>query len=90
MRLRITLWAGAGFLVACGWALFVFVTSPHTNERMQAVWILAGLTCPIILAGSHFPLGLYQVLAANTATYALLGLILETLRRRPAHRVSYP
>jgi len=30
----------------------------------------------------HFGLHFYWVLAANAATYALLGLIMETLRQR--------
>jgi hypothetical protein len=80
MKYRIAMWAGAGFLVAVSWALYVFSTFPHTNERMRDVWILAAVTCPITLV-SHFPVSLYQVLAANAATYALVGLIVETLRR---------
>ena len=79
MKNRIAMWAGVGFLVAACWALYAFATAPLTNERMRDVWILACVTCPIILA-SHFPLSLYWVLAANAATYALVGLIVETLR----------
>jgi hypothetical protein len=80
MKYRIAIWAGAGFLVAACWALYVLATFPNANERMQSIWILAAVTCPITLV-SHFPVSLYQVLAANTATYALFGLIGETLRR---------
>ena len=75
------MWAGAGFLVAASWALYIFATFPHTNERMRDVWILAAVSCPVTLIGPHFPVSLYSVLAANAATYALVGLIVETLRR---------
>ncbi len=38
---------------------------------------LARLSCPVAIVGSHYPLGLYSVLAANVATYALVGLVKE-------------
>ncbi len=82
MRSRIAMWAGAGFLVAGCWVLFVFATHPNTNEWMRYVWPLAFVTCPVTAVGSRFPVSLYQVLAANAATYALFGLIVELTRRR--------
>jgi uncharacterized BrkB/YihY/UPF0761 family membrane protein len=82
MRSRIAMWAGAGFLVAGCWVLFVFATHPNTNEWMRYVWPLAFVTCPVTAVGSRFPVSLYQVLAANAVTYALLGLIVELTRRR--------
>jgi hypothetical protein len=88
MKNRIAMWAGAGFLVAC-WAFYAFATFPLTNERMRDVWILASVTCPINLV-SHFPLSLYGVLAANAATYALVGLIVETLRQNQTAEGSKP
>jgi hypothetical protein len=84
MRNRIAMWAGAGFVVASCWALYVLATSPFTNERMQDLWLLAGITCPITLA-SHHPIGLWSVLIANAATYALVGLIVETLCKYRSH-----
>src|SRR5208337_2577689 len=41
-------------------------------------------TCPIALLSSY-PIRLYWVLLANTATYALVGLVVETLRQRLRH-----
>lgn len=86
MKIRIAIWAVAGFLVAGFWSLYVLATAPHTNERMHDVWLLAGISCPIIFAHSH-PVNVYQVLIANAATYALIGLVVEALRknRTPAH-----
>jgi hypothetical protein len=81
MKKRIAMWAVAGFLVASFWALYVLATAPHTNERMHDVWILAGISCPIIFARS-FPVSEYQVLITNAATYALIGLVVEVLRRK--------
>jgi hypothetical protein len=48
------------------------------------LWTLARWTCPIAALGSHFHfgVGLYQVLVANAATCAFLGLAVETRRRR--------
>jgi hypothetical protein len=46
---------------------------------------LVRLTCPIAIVGSHYPVGLYSSLAANVATYALVGLVVETLRRQVNH-----
>lgn len=85
MKKRIAIWTGAGFLVALFWALYVLATAPHTNERMHDVWILAGISCPIIFARSH-PVSVYQVLVANAATYALIGLVVEALRRNRTRR----
>ena len=85
MKLRIAIWASAGFLVAAFWALFAIATFPSTSERIRDVWILISLTCPISIAGMHYPISLYAVLVANTVTYALVGLIVESLRQRLHH-----
>jgi hypothetical protein len=50
---------------------------PMTSME-RFVLILACITCPTVLAGIYF----YWVLIANAATYALVGLIVETLRRK--------
>ena len=85
MKYRIALWCSAGFLVAGFWALFAFATFPATNERLKDLWALVSLTCPVAIAGRHYPISLYEALAANAVTYALVGLIVETLRHQPHH-----
>ncbi len=85
MKYRIAVWAGAGFLVAGFWALFAIVTFPSTSERMRDVWTFVCFTCPVAIAGRHYAITLYEVLAANAVTYALIGLIVETLRHRLHH-----
>jgi len=85
VKYRITMWASVGFLVAGFWALFAIATFPSTSERMRDVWTLVTLTCPIAIAGMHFPISLYETLAANAVTYALLGLIVETVCHQLHH-----
>jgi len=85
MKYRIALWGSAGFLVAGFWALFAWATFPSTNERLRDLWVLVSLTCPVAIAGRHYPISLYEVLVANTVTYALAGLIVETLRHQLHH-----
>ena len=52
---------------------------------MREVWPLVSLTCPVAIAGMRYPISLYETLAANAVTYALVGLIVETLRRQLHH-----
>ena len=85
MKSRIAMWAGAGFIVAAFWALFAIATFPSTVERMRDVSTLISVTCPIAIAGRHYPISLFEALAANTATYALIGVMVETLRRQLHH-----
>jgi hypothetical protein len=85
MKFRIALWSSAGFLVAGGWALYAIATFPSTSERMRELWTLISVTCPIAMAGMHYPISLYWTLIANAATYALVGLIVETLRHPLNH-----
>jgi hypothetical protein len=84
MKYRIAIWAAAGFLVASGWAVYFFVR----NKDLQIEPIVSTLirsTCPIAIVGSHYPISLYLTLAANVATYVLVGVVVETLRRQFNH-----
>ena len=88
MKNRIVVWAVAGFLVASGWAVYFLVASKdHLMEPMgPIVSILVQLTCPIAIVGlHHYPVSVRLSLVANVATYALVGLALETLRRQLNH-----
>ena len=84
MKYRIAMWASAGFLVAGGWALY-FASRNKDNPIEPMVYTLARLTQPIALLVQHSAVSLYWVLVANTVTYALLGLMVETLRRQLNH-----
>ena len=86
MKNRIAIWAGAGFLVAACWALY-FAMRSKDNPIEPIVYALGFLTQPVVLIGSYFHFGMsfYLVILANAATYALVGLVVETLRQRLQH-----
>ncbi len=84
MKYRISIWAAAGFLVASGWAVYFFVKNKDLPME-PIVSALMRLSCPIAIVGSHYPVSLYSAVAANVATYALVGLVVETLRRQFKH-----
>jgi hypothetical protein len=84
MKYRIAIWAAAGFLVAGGWAVYFFVKNKDLPIE-PLVSTLVRLTCPIAIVGSHYPVSIYSALAANLATYALVGSVVETVRRQLNH-----
>jgi hypothetical protein len=90
MKYRIAAWATVGFLVAAFWALFAVATFPSTSDRMRELWTLVCITCPIAIAGMHHAISLYETLAANTVTYAMVGLVVETLGKQLHHGWSRP
>jgi hypothetical protein len=81
MKSRITVWASTGFLVAGWWALYALAAKPPAMTSADPIIRLVRLTCPIALLSSY-PIRIYWVLLANAATYALVGLTVETLRQR--------
>jgi hypothetical protein len=83
MKYRIALWAAAGLLIASGWAVYFSVTSKGLIDPIVSA--LLRFTCPVAIVGLHYPVSLYLALVANVATYALVGLAVETLRRQVAH-----
>jgi hypothetical protein len=80
MKYRIAIWAAAGFLVASGWAIYFFARNKDLPIE-PTMSVLIRLSCPIAIVGSHHPVSLYSALAANAATYAVVGLVVQTLRR---------
>jgi hypothetical protein len=84
LKYRIAIWAAAGFFVATGWAVY-FLLADKELPIPASVSTLVRLTCPIAIVGAHHPVSIYSALAANVATYALLGLVVEILRRQLSH-----
>lgn len=83
MRHRILIWASLGFLVACCWIIYSFLTPPGylgASMRNPIVQALAFTSLPISIAGRYFPLHFWWIPPINAATYAAVGLIVETLR----------
>jgi hypothetical protein len=80
---RTAMWAGIGAMAAAAWGLY-FATADKAIPIGAVVYILTRLTCPVVAIGLYFfdfPLGLNSVIATNAATYALVGLIVETIRQ---------
>lgn len=84
LKNRVVIWAAVGLFVAGGWAVYFLLASKNLPVE-PIVSILVQLTCPIAMVGSHYPVSLYFALAANVATYALAGLVVEILRRQLKH-----
>jgi hypothetical protein len=84
MKYRIAVWATTGFLVASAWAIYFLVASKGQLTQ-PIVSTLVQLTCPIAIVGWHYPVSLSSALLANVATYALIGLVVEALRRQLNH-----
>ena len=88
---RIVVWAGAGFVVACGWILFAFLTPPEyltSALRKPLVETVAIASCPIVFAGRYVPLPFWAIPPVNAATYTVIGLIVEMLRRKSTPRMA--
>jgi len=81
VKYRIAIWAAACFLIAGGWAVYFFLANKDLPIE-PLVSTLVRLTCPIAIVGAHYPVSIHSALLANVATYALVGLVVETLRRR--------
>ena len=77
MKLRIAIWTGVGALVVVLWTFYISATSPTPFGNLRT---LAYLTCPIAMA-DHHAVRFYFVLLINAATYALVGTVVENMRR---------
>lgn len=89
MRQRIAGWAAAGFLIASCWLVYLSARSFPLTSGETMIYALARLSQPVVSLGSYFHFGIrfYWVILANTATYALVGLLAESVRKKlhPAH-----
>ena len=83
MKSRIAIWAVTGALVVVFWTLYLFAIFPAPLGMAR---MLMELTCPIALV-RHSALGVYSVLLVNAVTYALVGMVVETLRRQHQTRL---
>lgn len=84
MKYRIAGWAAAGFLVASGWAIYFLLRSKDQSIG-PIMSSFVQLSCPVAIVGSHYPVSIYSSLVANAATYALIGLLVETFWRQFRH-----
>jgi thiosulfate reductase cytochrome b subunit len=77
MKSRIAIWAASGALIVGLWSIYLFDAS---GAPRGFVAILLDLTCPIALARQHH-MTINFVILANVLTYALAGLVVETMWR---------
>ena len=77
MKSRIAIWACGGAVIVALWSIYL---SNMPGAPRGIVAILLDATCPIALARQHHMVFNFVVLA-NALTYALAGLILETMWR---------
>jgi len=91
MKYRIAMWASAGLLVVCGWQFYIHAIAPAQIAADPTAWALALLSCPIIALGFYLGFGVQigWVLVANAFTYALIGLLVETIGRRIRHVLQF-
>jgi hypothetical protein len=82
---HVGVWAAAGLLIAMGWGLY-FATANKATPIRPLVYALARLTQPVVATVVYFnpdvPLDLHSAVVANAATYALVGIIVETVRKQ--------
>ena len=86
MKRRIAIWACVGFQVACCWVLYTFVAPLDRLMMMMrepAVRAILFMSCPVVSAVRDLPLPFWSVPVINAASYAVAGLIVEMLRRKP-------
>jgi len=81
MKSRIAIWATLGALVVVGWRVYIAATLSNPLGGDSIGRALVHLTCPISIGSPPHPQGFYFVLIANAATYALAGVVVETMRR---------
>jgi hypothetical protein len=81
MKSRIVIWTTLGALVVVVWRVYISATLSNPLGRGGVGRALVYLTCPIAMARQYHPQGFYFVLIANAATYALAGVLVETMWR---------
>jgi len=78
----IVIWASAGLIVALGWGVY-FANANRAEPIGPIIYTLSRLTVPVVAIAASYglPIGLRPAIVANAVTYALIGLILGTIRR---------
>ena len=80
MKLRVAIWSVLGALVVVVWRVYISLTLSNPLGANGIGRAFVYFTCPIAIASKH-PQGFYFVLLVNAVTYALVGLVGETIRR---------
>ena len=83
MKFRLALWAVIGAIIAYGWGLY-FASVDKATAIGPIVFTLAVVTVPVagLVSYFHLTFGVTASIVWNTGTYAVIGLILEMIRRQ--------
>ena len=79
MSRNIGIWALVGFVVACFWVAIGITIGARYNLGQST---LALITAPASYVGRLVPLTFYWFVLLNAATYAVVGLGTEFVRRQ--------
>ena len=82
MGFRIAIWAIVGAAISAGWG-FYFATGDKSIPVGSMVAIFASITQPVAAVVAYFqvPFGVTAAVAWNACAFAVIGVIVETLRR---------
>lgn len=79
MNRRIGLWTLVGLVVAGCWVAIAAFTPQSYNPGL--FWIAAAISAPASLLGRKMPLGAQWFMVLNGGIYAVVGSLIELLRR---------
>ena len=83
MKNRVALWGSAGFAVSLSWFIYAVTRPVPLTLGNHFLWTLVKVTQPVIATG--LPMKFYWVFLCNALTYALIGLMFESVRLRLHH-----
>lgn len=78
MLRRIGLWALGGLAVALFWLVLILIFPRGRGPSVD--WLIVQITVPFLPLARHIPISWYQSLILNAASYACIGLLVETIR----------
>jgi hypothetical protein len=83
VKFRLALWAVTGAVIAFGWGLY-FASADKATPIGPIVFTLAAVTVPVagLVSYFHLTFGVTASVVWNTGTYAVIGLIVEMIRRQ--------
>lgn len=79
MGRKIGIWALVGIIVACCWVVIGIVVGPSYNLGRSTLVLI---TAPASFLGRRVPLTFYWFILLNAATYPVVGLGIEVVRRQ--------
>ena len=68
-----------GLMVVFFWQVYALINAPIPINDAPAAWLLARLSCPLLLVAGYLHTGvsIYWVLVTNLVTYAMFGFVVN-------------